>query len=106
MREHGGGAIVNTASVNGLTPGEGRGLFHFQGGRYQHDQVFRQGMRAVQCAGECLLPGLTKTKFAGALFTNEDIYKQALSQIPMRRHAEPKKWPARSFTWFPMRPAS
>ena len=28
-----------------------------------------------------LLPGLTKTKFAGALFTNEDIYKRAISAI-------------------------
>ena len=38
-----------------------------------------------------LLPGLTKTKFAGALFTNDDIYKHAIAQIPMRRHAEPKE---------------
>ena len=36
-----------------------------------------------------LLPGLTKTKFAGALFEHEDIYKQVMAQIPLRRHAKP-----------------
>jgi NAD(P)-dependent dehydrogenase (short-subunit alcohol dehydrogenase family) len=38
-----------------------------------------------------LLPGLTKTQFAGALFTNEDIYKLAMEKIPMGRHAEPRE---------------
>jgi len=36
-----------------------------------------------------LLPGLTKTKFAGALFENEKMHKMALATIPMARHAEP-----------------
>ena len=36
-----------------------------------------------------LLPGITKTKFAGALFDNEDIYRAAMNQVPMQRHAEP-----------------
>jgi NAD(P)-dependent dehydrogenase (short-subunit alcohol dehydrogenase family) len=36
-----------------------------------------------------LLPGLTKTKFAGALFEQEDIYQHVVSSIPMGRHAEP-----------------
>lgn len=36
-----------------------------------------------------LLPGLTKTKFAEALFTNEDIYNEALAKVPMKRHAVP-----------------
>jgi len=41
----------------------------------------------IRC--NALLPGLTKTKFAGALFNNEEIYQQAMQQIPMGRHAEP-----------------
>jgi NAD(P)-dependent dehydrogenase (short-subunit alcohol dehydrogenase family) len=35
------------------------------------------------------LPGLTRTKFAGALFSNEAIYDRAMEAIPMGRHAEP-----------------
>jgi NAD(P)-dependent dehydrogenase (short-subunit alcohol dehydrogenase family) len=36
-----------------------------------------------------LLPGLTRTRFAGALFENEKFYNHAIASIPMRRHAEP-----------------
>jgi NAD(P)-dependent dehydrogenase (short-subunit alcohol dehydrogenase family) len=51
---------------------------------------------AMECAEfnvrvNALLPGLTKTKFAGALFQQEEIYKSAIAQIPMHRHAEPKE---------------
>ena len=38
-----------------------------------------------------LLPGLTETKFAGALIENDDIYKGALKSIPMARHAQPEE---------------
>ena len=43
----------------------------------------------IRC--NALLPGLTKTKFAGALFSNEEIYRQAVQSIPMGRHAEPSE---------------
>ncbi|MDH4041291.1 MAG: SDR family oxidoreductase, partial [Gammaproteobacteria bacterium] len=45
------------------------------------------GPLGIRC--NALLPGLTRTKFAGALFANEDIYKEAIRQIPLGRHAEP-----------------
>ena len=38
-----------------------------------------------------LLPGLTKTKFAGALFENESIYTESLKNIPMGRSAQPEE---------------
>jgi NAD(P)-dependent dehydrogenase (short-subunit alcohol dehydrogenase family) len=37
------------------------------------------------------LPGLTNTKFAGALFTHDDIYNEAIGNIPIGRHAEPNE---------------
>jgi NAD(P)-dependent dehydrogenase (short-subunit alcohol dehydrogenase family) len=43
----------------------------------------------IRC--NALLPGLTKTKFAGALFADEAIHRAALMQIPMHRHAEPEE---------------
>ena len=51
---------------------------------------------AKECGGlgircNALLPGLTKTNFAGALFDNDDIYKVAVQGIPMGRHAEPEE---------------
>jgi NAD(P)-dependent dehydrogenase (short-subunit alcohol dehydrogenase family) len=38
-----------------------------------------------------LLPGLTKTKLAGALFNNKDIYDGVIQMIPMGRHAVPEE---------------
>ena len=38
-----------------------------------------------------LLPGLTKTKFSGALFNDDDIYDNWMARIPLRRHAEPSE---------------
>src|SRR5271166_2024694 len=38
-----------------------------------------------------LLPGLTKTKFASALFDDKDAYDYWIKQIPLRRHAEPRE---------------
>ena len=43
----------------------------------------------IRC--NALLPGFTKTKFAGALFSNEEIYAEAVRGIPMGRHAEPSE---------------
>ena len=92
MREHGGGAIVNTASVNGLTPGDMQAIYSIsKAAVISMTKSFAQECAPFNVRVNALLPGLTKTKFAGALFTNEDIYDSAISQIPMRRHADPKE---------------
>ena len=36
-----------------------------------------------------ILPGLTQTKLAGALFSDDSVHEQLLAQIPMGRHAVP-----------------
>ncbi len=40
---------------------------------------------------KALLPGLTETKFAGALFDNKENYEYALQKIPMKQRAVPEK---------------
>ncbi len=92
MRENGGGSIVNTASINALQPGVFQGIYSIT----KAAVVNMTKTFAKECAGfnirvNALLPGLTKTKFAGALFTHEDIHKEAISKIPMHRHAEPQE---------------
>lgn len=90
MRDNGGGAIVNTASVNALQPGYFQGIYSITKGAV----VNMTKSFAKECAPHgirvnAILPGLTKTKFAGALFSNEDMYQTAIQNIPMQRHAEP-----------------
>lgn len=92
MRDHGGGAIVNTASVAGIQPSPGQGIYAVS------KAAVINMTRAF--AGECgkhnirvnaLLPGLTKTAFAGALFDNEAFYNEAIRSIPLQRHAVPEE---------------
>ena len=92
MREHGGGSIINVASINGVTPG------HFQG-IYSVTKAAVINMTkafAKECAPQgircnALLPGLTDTKFASALVKNDAIREQALQHIPLHRVADPSE---------------
>ena len=90
MRDNGGGSIVNTASIAGVQPSPGQGIYAVS------KAAVINMTRAF--AGECgeynvrvnaLLPGLTETKFAGALFDNPDFYAEAVRAIPLKRHAAP-----------------
>ena len=92
MRDSGGGTIVNTASVNALIPGALQGIYSIT----KAAVVSMTKAFAKECAPHgirvnALLPGFTKTKFAGALFSNEEIYNTAIQSVPMRRHAEPEE---------------
>lgn len=90
MREHGGGAIVNTASVNALQPGPMQAIYSItKAAVVNMTQAFAKECAPLGIRVNALLPGLTKTKFAGALFSNDDIYQMAMEKIPMGRHAEP-----------------
>jgi NAD(P)-dependent dehydrogenase (short-subunit alcohol dehydrogenase family) len=92
MREQGGGAIVNTASINALQPGPMQGIYSITKGAVANmTKVFAKECAPFGIRCNALLPGLTKTKFAGALFSNDDIYKMAVQGIPMGRHAEPSE---------------
>jgi NAD(P)-dependent dehydrogenase (short-subunit alcohol dehydrogenase family) len=92
MRDHGGGAIVNTASVNALQPGPMQGVYSITKAAVANmTKAFAKECAPLGIRCNALLPGLTKTKFAGALFTNDEIYQQAVQGIPMGRHAEPSE---------------
>jgi len=91
MREHGGGAIVNTASVNAIQPGNKQGIYSItKAAIVNMTKAFAQecGEHNIRC--NAILPGLTETRFAGALFDNKDIYNRVVSKIPLGRHAQPK----------------
>ena len=92
MRDNGGGSIVNTASINALQPGAMQGIYSIT----KAAVVNMTKSFAKECGGlgirvNALLPGFTKTQFAGALFTDDEIYQSAIAQIPMKRHAEPSE---------------
>jgi NAD(P)-dependent dehydrogenase (short-subunit alcohol dehydrogenase family) len=92
MKARGGGVIINTASVNALQPGAGQGIYSItKAAVVNMTKTFAKecGNFGIRC--NAILPGLTNTKFAGALFTHDDIYNAAIANIPMGRHAEPNE---------------
>ena len=92
MKKNGGGAIVNTASVNGLQPGMMQGIYSItKAAVINMTKAFAKECAPMNIRCNALLPGLTKTKFAGALFENESMHKAAMQMIPMNRHAEPNE---------------
>ena len=89
MRDNGGGAIVNTASVNALQPGPMQGIYSItKAAVVNMTKTFAKECGGLGIRCNALLPGLTKTKFAGALFDDEAIYQHAIAGIPMGRHAQ------------------
>ncbi|MBA6413494.1 SDR family oxidoreductase [Parahaliea sp. F7430] len=92
MRDSGGGAIVNTASVNALQPGPMQGIYSItKAAVVNMTKAFAKECASLGIRCNALLPGLTKTKFAGALFDNQEIYQAVTERIPMQRHAEARE---------------
>lgn len=90
MKAQGGGSIVNVASVNGVVPGHFQGIYSItKSAVIAMTKAFAKELAPHKVRVNALLPGLTETKFASALTTNDAILKQALMHIPMGRTAQP-----------------
>lgn len=90
MKEQGsGGSIINTASINALKPGHWQGIYSVtKAAVVSMTKCFAMELGPDNIRVNALLPGFTRTKFAGALF-EEDTYKNIVKGIPMGRGAEP-----------------
>jgi len=88
MRRHGGGAIVNVASIDGISAGRNQGVYSAtKAALISMTQSF-----ALECGHEgvrvnALCPGLTETKFAGVL---TETYASAARKWPVQRFALPE----------------
>ena len=90
MKEQGGGAIVNTSSVNALVPGHGQGIYSItKAAIVNMTKAFAKECAPFGIRVNALLPGLTETKFAGALFADKSVYDEWISRVPLGRHARP-----------------
>lgn len=91
MQESGqGGAIVNVASINGVTPGFMQGIYSItKSAVIAMTRAFARELGPDNIRVNALLPGLTDTKFASALTSNDSIRNRALEHIPMNRMADP-----------------
>jgi NAD(P)-dependent dehydrogenase (short-subunit alcohol dehydrogenase family) len=92
MKKSGGGNIINVASVNGVIPGDFQGIYSItKSAVIAMTKTFAKECASVGIRVNALLPGLTDTKFASALTSNDAILKQAMLHIPMKRAAMPEE---------------
>jgi len=92
MKKSGGGSIINVASVNGVVPGDFQGIYSItKSSVIAMTKAFAKECATLGIRVNALLPGLTDTKFASALTSNQAILKQAMMHIPMKRVAMPEE---------------
>ena len=88
METH-GGAVVNIASIGGLRPGIGLGVYNVT----KAGVIMLTRQLARELGGKvrvnAVAPGLVKTRFAEALWGNQEILDRVLSQNPMGRIGVP-----------------
>lgn len=86
------GSIINIASVEALTPGFGLGLYSTSKAAIlmlTKNQAKEWGRYGVKANAIC--PGLIKTKFSAALWTNEKMLSKLEKSIPSGRMGMPEE---------------
>lgn len=92
MKDQGGGAIVNTSSINGVRPGPYQGIYSItKAAVISMTQAFAKECAPWKVRVNAVLPGLTDTRFAAALTQNERMLKMILPLIPLNRVADPRE---------------
>ncbi len=90
MEKNQGGAIVNVASINGVRPIPLQGIYSItKAALITMTKAFAKELGDRNIRVNALLPGLTETNFSQVLIETESIYKTAIQQIPLGRHAQP-----------------
>jgi NAD(P)-dependent dehydrogenase (short-subunit alcohol dehydrogenase family) len=90
MAKSGGGSIVNVASIGGIVPGHFMGIYSItKAAVISMTKAFAQELGAKKIRVNALCPGLTETKFAGALVKNDQIRGEAEKRIALHRVAQP-----------------
>jgi NAD(P)-dependent dehydrogenase (short-subunit alcohol dehydrogenase family) len=90
MEQH-GGAVLNIASTGGLRPSVGLGVYDIT----KAGVVMLTRQLARELGGRvrvnCIAPGLFKTRFAEALWSNEAILERVVQSNPFKRIGNPEE---------------
>ncbi len=90
MKRRGGGKIVNIASVNGLRPGSFQGIYSMtKAAVISMTKTLAMELAADNVQVNAIAPGLIKTYFAQAIWSNDDMVEGVKNRTPMNRVGEP-----------------
>jgi NAD(P)-dependent dehydrogenase (short-subunit alcohol dehydrogenase family) len=91
IKEHGeGGSIINVSSTGGFRASGGLGTYSVsKAAIIMLTQVCAKEWGVDGIRVNCIAPGLIKTEFSRALWDNEAVLKNSLTQSPLRRIGDP-----------------
>ena len=92
LKDSKGSSIINIASVEGLKPSFGLGLYGVtKAALIMLTQVQAKEWGKYGIRSNAICPGLIQTKFSPALWQNETIMKQVVKELPAGRMAQPQE---------------
>jgi len=89
MKEQGAGIIINVASVAGITPNILPVYSISKAGVIMATKVMAQQWAQYNIRVNAIAPGLTKTRFSEALWSNPAVLQGITEKTPLQRVAEP-----------------
>ena len=90
MRQRGGGKIINMASIAGITPQPGMGVYcASKAAVLMLTQVLAVELAPDNIQVNAIAPGFVKTRFSAAIWDDPVLNAATLRTIPQRRMAEP-----------------
>ena len=92
MAQRGGGKIINLASVAGLAPQPGMGVYCVtKAAVIMLTEVLAAELAPQNIQVNAIAPGFVKTKFSAAIWSNPTINDATLAGIPQQRMAAPEE---------------
>lgn len=90
--EAGGGSVINIASVGGITPEPGIGIYNMsKAAVISLTKVMAKEWGPLGIRVNAICPGLIQTKMSQALWSNPDILKEVEKQLPLGRIGVPEE---------------
>jgi NAD(P)-dependent dehydrogenase (short-subunit alcohol dehydrogenase family) len=90
MKDRKGGSIINISSIGGISPEPMLGIYSVsKSALISLTKVMAKEWGQDSIRVNAICPGLIKTKFSEALWTNQDILKTVMRQQPLPMLAEP-----------------
>lgn len=91
MKARGGGSIVNIASVGGVSPEEGLGIYSVsKAALISLTKVMASEWGVDGIRANAICPGLIQTRFSSALWQDEVAVQRWLERSPIKRMGQPE----------------
>ncbi len=92
LRARGGGSIINISSIGGLRPEPGLGIYSVsKAALLSLTQVMAKEWGKDNIRANAICPGLIKTKFSEALWSDEKLLERMTRHLPLGRIGTPEE---------------